>query len=193
MRQNPERRAALLDAAIEVLAREGSRGLTLRAVDKEAAVPIGTASNYFASRDTLLTQAGARVYERLLPDEASMTQQMTSVEDTAGLVALMHETVTRVAGFRTGYLALLELRLEATRRPELREVLTKRVRADMDENVDRHLASDLPGDAISVRLLQLTLSWLVLEQLTLPDIMTDEERHKLVTEAVIRLTRPQDE
>ncbi|MGQ5635868.1 MULTISPECIES: hypothetical protein [unclassified Streptomyces] len=43
MRQNPARRTALLDAAIEVLAREGSRGLTLRAVDKEAALPTGTA------------------------------------------------------------------------------------------------------------------------------------------------------
>ena len=44
MRQNPARRAALVDAAIEVLAREGARGLTFRAVDVEAAVPNGTAS-----------------------------------------------------------------------------------------------------------------------------------------------------
>ena len=42
----------------------------------------------------------------------------------------MRETVRRVAGLRTGYLALLELRLEATRRPELRALLTRSVRAD---------------------------------------------------------------
>lgn len=191
MRQNPARRAALLDAAIEVLAREGSRGLTLRAVDKEAGVPIGTASNYFDSRDTLLTQAGARVYERLIPEDASIEQQMSTATGTEGFLRLMRETVGRVSNFRTGYLALLELRLEATRRPELREVLTKRVRADMDENVSRHLASGLPGDAISVQLLQLALSWLILEQLTLPDIFTDEERDALVTEAVIRLSAKQ--
>ncbi|MCE7003771.1 TetR family transcriptional regulator [Kibdelosporangium philippinense] len=187
MRQNPARRAALLDAAIEVLAKEGSRGLTLRAVDKEAGVPIGTASNYFNSRDTLLTQAGARVYERLIPDEATLTQQMVPTGDINTVVELLKETVNRVASFPTGYLALLELRLEATRRPELREVLTKRVRVDMDENVSRHLASGLPGDATAVQLLQLALSWLILEQLTLPDILTAEERDKLVTEAVIRL------
>ncbi|RSM90744.1 TetR family transcriptional regulator [Kibdelosporangium aridum] len=185
MRQNPARRAALLDAAIEVLAREGSRGLTLRAVDKEAGVPIGTASNYFNSRDTLLTQAGARVYERLIPDEATL--QLPTSGDINTVVELIRETVTRVSSFPTGYLALLELRLEATRRPELREVLTKRVRADMDENVTRHVGSGLPGDAVAVQLLQLTLSWLILERLTLPDIFTDEERDKLVTEAVIRL------
>lgn len=67
MRQNPQRRAALLDAAIEVLAREGSRGLTLRAVDAEAGVPTGTASNYFANRAQLLVQILHRTRERLTP------------------------------------------------------------------------------------------------------------------------------
>ncbi|MEE2048187.1 TetR/AcrR family transcriptional regulator, partial [Nocardiopsis tropica] len=41
MRQNPERRRALLDAAIDVLAEEGARGLTFRAVDARAEVPTG--------------------------------------------------------------------------------------------------------------------------------------------------------
>nr|WP_042180492.1 TetR/AcrR family transcriptional regulator [Kibdelosporangium sp. MJ126-NF4]CEL14412.1 Transcriptional regulator, TetR family [Kibdelosporangium sp. MJ126-NF4]CTQ88777.1 Transcriptional regulator, TetR family [Kibdelosporangium sp. MJ126-NF4] len=188
MRQNPERRAALLDAAIEVLAREGSRGLTLRAVDKEAGVPIGTASNYFSSRDTLLTQAGERVYERLLPDEATAAQQVSAAIGTEGFVQLMRDAIGRISAFPTGWLALLELRLEATRRPQLRDLLTTRVRTDMDENVTRHLSSGLPGDAVSVQLLQLTLSWLILEQLTLPNVLTDEERDKLVTEAVVRLS-----
>ncbi len=67
MRQNPTRRTALLDAAIDVLAREGSRGLTLRAIDKQAGVPTGTASNYFANRDELLSQVMRRTRERLTP------------------------------------------------------------------------------------------------------------------------------
>src|SRR5690606_30935093 len=69
VRTNPQRRQALLDVSIEVLAREGARGLTFRAVDKEAAVPAGTASNYFANRDDLLVQVGHRYYERLVPDD----------------------------------------------------------------------------------------------------------------------------
>ncbi|MGW4235192.1 TetR/AcrR family transcriptional regulator, partial [Streptomyces sp. NPDC004980] len=72
MRTNPERRQALLDAAIEVLAGEGARGLTFRAVDKQAGVPVGTASNYFTSRDELLTQAGTRFYEVVQPTEETM-------------------------------------------------------------------------------------------------------------------------
>lgn len=45
MAGSPERRAALVDAGVEVLARQGARGLTFRAVDAEAGVPVGTASD----------------------------------------------------------------------------------------------------------------------------------------------------
>lgn len=187
VRRNDQRRAALVDAAIEVLARDGARGLTFRAVDTEAGVPTGTASNYFANRDDLLTQAGARVYERLQPDEATVARQRAAGRDRATYAGLMRELVGRVAAFRTGYLALLELRLEATRRPRLRTLLTERVRADVDANVAYHEASGLPGDATAVKLLYLALNWLIVEQLTLPDVFNEDERDRLVTAAVDRI------
>lgn len=187
VRRNDQRRAALVDAAIEVLAREGARGLTFRAVDTEAGVPAGTASNYFTSRHELLTQAGARVYERLQPDEATIARQLAAGRDRETYAGLMRELVGRIASFRTGYLALLELRLEATRRPELREVLTERVRADVEANIAYHEASGLPGDATDVKLLYLALNWLIVEQLTLPDVFTEAERERLVTAAVERI------
>ncbi|MFJ9810939.1 TetR/AcrR family transcriptional regulator [Streptomyces sp. NPDC101158] len=186
-RRNPERRAALVDAAIEVLAREGARGLTFRAVDTEAAVPPGTASNYFANRDDLLTQAGARVYERLQPGEEEISRQQAASPDRETYKELMKEVVGRVSSFRTGYLALLELRLEATRRPELRAVLTERVRADVDANVSYHEASGLPGDATAVKLLILAFNWLITEQLTLPGVFSEEERNALIEAAVDRI------
>ncbi|MET9445896.1 TetR/AcrR family transcriptional regulator [Streptomyces cinerochromogenes] len=192
VRRNDQRRAALVDAAIEVLAREGARGLTFRAVDAEAGVPTGTASNYFSSRDDLLTQAGARVYERLQPDEATIERHRTAARDRETYARLMRELVGRVASFRTGYLALLELRLEATRRPELRAILTERVRADLDANVAYHESSGLPGDPTAVKLLYLALNWLIVEQLTLPDVLTEAERDALVTAAVERVVTAED-
>ncbi|WP_447036476.1 TetR/AcrR family transcriptional regulator [Streptomyces sp. DSM 118878] len=187
VRRNDGRRAALVDAAIEVLAREGARGLTFRAVDTEAGVPTGTASNYFTSRDDLLTQAGARVYERLTPGEGEVERQRTAKPDKETYARLMREVVGRVSGFRTGYLALLELRLEATRRPELRAVLTERVRDDLAANVSYHESSGLPGDATAVKLLYLAFNWLIVEQLTLPDVLSEAEREQLVTAAVERI------
>ncbi|MFJ4768097.1 TetR/AcrR family transcriptional regulator [Streptomyces uncialis] len=189
VRRNDERRAALVDAAIEVLAGEGARGLTFRAVDVAAAVPTGTASNYFTNRDDLLTQAGARVYERLQPDEATIARHRTAARDRETYAELMRELVGRVSSFRTGYLALLELRLEATRRPALRAILTERVSADVAANVAYHEQSGLPGDATAVRLLYLALNWLIVEQLTLPGVFSEEERDALVTAAVERIVR----
>lgn len=186
VRRNPERRAALLDASIDVLAREGARGLTFRAVDQRAGVPAGTTSNYFANRGDILKQAGERVYERLL-DEAVIADALTGPPDRARLTELMHELVDRVAAFPTGFLALLELRLEATRRPELRDVLTGRIRADVEFNVANHEKSGMPGDGTMVVLLWLALNWLVMERLTLPGLFTDQQRRDLVTALVDRL------
>jgi DNA-binding transcriptional regulator YbjK len=187
MRQNPARRAALLDAAIEVLAREGARGLTFRAVDTEAQVPVGTASNYFSSRDELLTQVGLRFYERLEPDAATLTAGLTGPRDRDRVSELMRDVVDRVSGFRSGYLALLELRLESTRRPALRELLSKRIRADVDANIRYHEEAGLPGDATTVVLLYLALNWLILERLTLTDVFPEEQVHDLVTDVVERI------
>lgn len=187
MRQNLARRAALVDGAIEVLARDGARGLTFRAVDVEAGVPKGTASNYFAGRDELLNQAGHRIYERLIPDDAAiagMTGGPHTRERTAELVRLV---VERVTAFRTGFLALLELRLEATRRPELRAVLTARVAVDVEQNVTNHLASGLPGDADAVRVIYLATNWLVVERLTLPGVFSEEEAARLIEVLVERV------
>ncbi|URN02690.1 TetR family transcriptional regulator [Actinomadura madurae] len=192
MRRNTERRAALVDAAIEVLAREGARGLTFRAVDAEAGVPTGTASNYFTNRDDLFTQAGGRIYERLTPDAATVAGVHKGPRDLAKVTEILRETVGRIAEFRTGYLALLELRLEATRRPALRAVLTERVRADVETNIAQHLDSGLPGDATSVRLLYLALNWLIVEHLTLPGVFSDEEVQELVGLAVERAAPRED-
>jgi DNA-binding transcriptional regulator YbjK len=187
-RQNPARRAALLDAAIEVLAREGSRGLTFRAVDLEAAVPAGTASNYFASRDALIDQTGARVYERLRPSDAQLADARAAPADLATLKSLMRDLVARLSAFPSGYLALVELRLEAMRRPALRAVLTGMVGADLAANEAFHRAAGHPGDATTVRLLYLALNWLILDRLTLPGVFTDAETEALIDAAVERLT-----
>ncbi|MFD3519426.1 TetR/AcrR family transcriptional regulator [Streptomyces sp. NPDC058653] len=187
MRQNLARRSALVDAAIEVLARDGARGLTFRAVDVEAAVPKGTASNYFTSRDELLNQAGHRIYERLIPDEATVAGMVTGPHTRERTAELVRQVVERVAAFRTGFLALLELRLEATRRPELRAVLTARVAEDVEQNVTQHLASGLPGDGDAVRMLYLATNWLVVERLTLPGVFSEEEAERLIGELVERV------
>jgi DNA-binding transcriptional regulator YbjK len=177
MRTNPERRTALVDAAIEVLASDGARGLTFRSVDVAAGVPNGTTSNYFANRDDLLLQAGLRVHDRLGADPAHLDQP-PSTEFLTSLIQLLQE---RLTNDRTGYLALLELRLEATRRPALQEALAQRVRENLDENVRLHREHGLPGDPL---ILYLTVGGYMLEQLTLPGVLPDDVLDNVIEHGV---------
>lgn len=62
-RDGDERRRALCDAAIQVLAEHGSRGLTHGQVDRYAGVPEGTTSYYYRTRTALLRGVGKRVAE----------------------------------------------------------------------------------------------------------------------------------
>ncbi|MGW4085635.1 TetR/AcrR family transcriptional regulator [Streptomyces sp. NPDC004822] len=171
MAGNPERRAALVDAGVEVLAREGARGLTFRAVDAEAGVPVGTASNYFTGRADLLRQIDARLHTRLAPDPKVMAGLLERPKDRSLVTAFMHDLMGRATRDRTGYLALLEMRLEASRRPELRDAFTKSVRGDLDEALAFHRSAGLPGGDEVVTVLYLAMLGLLLEHLTLPDVL----------------------
>ncbi|MBO1413124.1 TetR/AcrR family transcriptional regulator [Streptomyces sp. FH025] len=171
MVQNPARRTALADATIEVLARDGARGLTFRAVDAQADVPNGTASNYFANRDHLLHQAARRIHLRLTPDPEILAGLLLAPRDRALVTALMHDLIRRISADRSGYLAMLELRLEATRRPELRAQLTGTIREELEANTAYHLSEGLPGDRETVLVLYLAMTGLILEHLTLPEVL----------------------
>ncbi|MGX5212694.1 TetR/AcrR family transcriptional regulator [Streptomyces violaceus] len=171
MVSNPERRAALVDAGVEVLAREGARGLTFRAVDAEAGVPVGTASNYFTGRADLLRQIDTRLHVRLAPDPAVVAELMTRPKDRSLVTSFMYDLMARATRDRTGYLALMELRLEATRRPELLASYTKSVRGDLEEAMEFHRTAGLPGGDESVAVLYLAMLGLLLEHLTLPGVL----------------------
>jgi AcrR family transcriptional regulator len=187
MPHNPARRAALVGAAIEVLAREGARGLTFRAVDAEAGVPSGTASNYFASRDDLFNQVGRQIHERLAPDPSELSATMAAPPSRELVAELMRALFRRVAKDRSGYLALLELRLEATRRPGLRAALTSTISSNLRDSVGFHLGAGLPGDRTTVLLLYLAMSGLIVEHLTLPEALVEPAPDDLIAGLVARV------
>ncbi|WP_030553398.1 TetR/AcrR family transcriptional regulator [Streptomyces exfoliatus] len=187
MARNPERRTALLDAAIEVLADEGARGLTFRAVDARAGVPTGTSSNYFRDRDQVLSQVADRIFVRLTPEPGVIDTALLPPPSRSLVVELMKQLAQRLAAERTCYLGLFELRLEAARRPELRTQLTKVLRADLDENVRLHLDSGMPGDADTVRLLYFALTGLLFDHFTVPGLHGDRDLDELIETVVNRI------
>ncbi|MBL1089698.1 MULTISPECIES: TetR/AcrR family transcriptional regulator [Streptomyces] len=136
----------IADAAIRLLAERGMRGLTHRAVDEAAGLPLGSTSNLARTREALLETAVRRLAEReaavLTPTEMPTVAAHTAGPETAtagtpavgtgpealaDAVALaLHRYLSR---HRQLLLARYELALEATRRPALREIYDRAGRA----------------------------------------------------------------
>lgn len=144
-RRASPRRKRLLEAATTVTADHGLRGLTHRAVDRQAGLPEGSCSAYFRTRSALQTGLATYVADQLTVEVARLSADLArhpgdttrAVERTTRLFLRWLRDVERVQ-------ALLELTLEATRNPELADLLTG-WRATLVEVVECSLVSAGPG------------------------------------------------
>ncbi|SBT45404.1 TetR/AcrR family transcriptional regulator [Micromonospora auratinigra] len=189
MARNPERRTLLADAGLRVLAAAGARGLTHRAVDAEAGVPTGTASNYFPSRAALLAGLAERIFDRLAPDPAVLADLGRRAPSPALVTDYLRDIVTRTTREPDLTRALLELRLEASRRPELRRALGDVLRKGYADDVAFHLAAGLPGGAFEVALLHYAVDGLLLDLLT-TSVDAGFDVDQVVSALVSRLVGP---
>lgn len=121
----PSRQEVLLDAAIDVLGSQGVRALTHRAVDAAAGMPAGSASNYFKTRDALLSAVVHRFAERERAGWegiAGLLQPSNAAELASALAAY----VRRAAGPDRGLtVARYGLFVEAALRPDLARPLAE--------------------------------------------------------------------
>ncbi|MEV0156134.1 TetR family transcriptional regulator [Micromonospora sp. NPDC050686] len=166
MARNPHRRTLLADAGLRVLAAGGARGLTHRAVDAEAGVPTGTASNYFPSRAALLAGLAERIFDRMAPDPAVLAELGRREPSLALVTDYLRDIVDRTTREPDLTRALFELRLEAARHPELRAALGVVLRRGYADDVAHHAAAGLPGGAFEVALLHYAVDGLLLDLLT---------------------------
>lgn len=120
------RRRQILAAATTVLAQQGNRGLTHRAVDREAGLPEGSSSAYFRTRDALLRALGDVVADRLAADVAALGARLASCPgDHERAVAEVSRLFSRWLGEPDLLAARLELTVAATRDPGLAERFTQ--------------------------------------------------------------------
>ena len=92
-----ERRRVLCDAAIEILALEGARGLTHRKVERQAGLPDGTTSSYFPTRSALLQATAARVAELDAAEFEAVTRVLPKSETATTTLSLLAQMVMRSA------------------------------------------------------------------------------------------------
>ena len=163
------RRDLLCDTAIQILAVEGGRGLTHRAIDRESGVPIGTTKNYFPTRESILTACAARMTS-LHRAAVQRLRETTPADITATDVAELYPALLRraVADDPTQMLAMVELYLEAVRRPGVREALSGMVLANAEAGAALQQAAGLPSTVRDTGLLDAYFLGVAISLLALP-------------------------
>ncbi|MFF4007612.1 TetR/AcrR family transcriptional regulator [Streptomyces sp. NPDC001717] len=120
-----ERRTLIADAAIDLVAAAGLRGITHRAVDGAARLPAGSTSYYFRTRTALIGACYQRLAELDLDDlaedgpSASTPSASTPFGRDEAAAALGGLLLRWLTVGRARQLARFELSLEAARNPEL--------------------------------------------------------------------------
>jgi len=118
-----QRRRELCDAAIQLLAELGAKGVSHPRVDRQAGVPDGSTSYYFRTRSALVHAVAERVAELDLADLRSVTEADTATSRQAAvsrLAAVVTKSLTGDGLNRTR--ARIELLLQASRDPAISEV-----------------------------------------------------------------------
>ncbi|MDZ5660192.1 TetR family transcriptional regulator [Nocardioides sp. S-58] len=124
-RELSPRRRQILEAATTVLSQQGIRGLTHRAVDREAGLAEGSSSAYFRTRDALVSALGEFVADRLGADVEALGGRLASCPgDHERAVAEVSRLFSRWLDQPDLLAARLELTVAATRDPGLAERFT---------------------------------------------------------------------
>lgn len=123
---NPtERRRDLCDAAIQLLAQDGAKGLSHLKVDRWAGVPDGTTSFYFRTRSALLRAVAERLAEldlatlQSVADDGSSGRPPHPSPSRLSQVVIQAGSGPQLARTKARY----ELTMQATRDPALAAIL----------------------------------------------------------------------
>ncbi|MFE0678491.1 TetR/AcrR family transcriptional regulator [Streptomyces sp. NPDC058867] len=115
MSANPvDRRAAIVRAGVGVLASQGPRGFTHRAIDRLLGWPVGTVGNYFPTRESLLLATAVHMVEE---DRKVLEPPPDGVEGLDEISVLISERIRTAVDpeHRALFVARCELQLEALR------------------------------------------------------------------------------
>lgn len=152
-------------SAIAVVGRSGMRGLTHRAVDREAGMPEGSTSVYYRTRLALLTALGGFVAAQLHADVRALGASLPSPTDEEGVdeaISATTQMLERWAEHPDLIVTMSELALEAARTPSLGEPIIA-WRSDLIEVVESIVCrTEQPGSRLRAEAIVASLDGVVL-------------------------------
>lgn len=188
-------RAALVQAAARVFAREGYHRATLAGVAREAGYSTGAVYSNFEGKDDLFLA----VYEMFIAGSAR-EMDVASAEDAEAHEQARHaadQWMDRLARHPEGFLLLVELWLQALRDPARRadfgvrfSVMREAVTRVVERLADRHdLDLPIPADRLAVGL-RAFANGMAFEKLADPDGVPDEVYGEIVALLFRSFERP---
>jgi DNA-binding transcriptional regulator YbjK len=127
--ESVDRREVLLEAAVRVVAQQGMRGLTHRAVEMEAGVPHGSTTYYFGTRRDLLVALMVHIRESgekaMEPIARGLTLTLADRSKPIDLDALASALIAWLDASSEMELARYELQVTAARDPEMKQLMTE--------------------------------------------------------------------
>lgn len=125
-KRSAERKLAIAEATVRVVASAGTHAVTHRAVAKAADVPLASTTYYFASKDDLLAEAFRHLVDRELDEIERGTAALPATLSSEFAAAITASFVADdLRKKRVELLAEMELYLEASRNRELRAILRR--------------------------------------------------------------------
>ena len=122
----PARRDLILDGTIALLATRGLGGVTHRAVDDAAKLPLGSTTYYFPKKAALIVAASEHLARLLEKDcdalQVGFAEKAAKHGMDAAAQYVAEELVSYADGSRHLFLARMELTLAAARRDDLADV-----------------------------------------------------------------------
>lgn len=183
----PSRADTLADAAIDVIADEGLRGLTHRAVEQRAGLPAGSTSYYFKTRSALVRGVLARLLE--LDNQEFQTFGLIGLPPTR---AALVETTTKLLKHlsttaRNRQIARFQLYLDGDPDEERQAMLDAATKAILASSVAMLRAFGSSNPRRDGKLMQALLDGLLYDQVARHQTSTAELRRrvKLVLDAVL--------
>ena len=156
-------RLALLDAAVEVVARDGLDGVSYRSVAEQAGTTAGLVFYHFGSRESLILEAAMRAGRRAVA-------HAIPVGDGEGLDTFLDDLSGSAERDLPDHVFQYEMAFNSRRRPEVAERMAE-LYAFYCEETERALAALVPGAVTPAlaRLVFAAIDGLVLQQVVFDD------------------------
>lgn len=174
-KKGAESRGRIIDAALELIGRDGLASLSMRSVANEAAVPLGAVTYYFDSKQQLIGEAFLAHSQRELSRVISAISSIGEVGSSADLAVVIGDfLIDGLQNPQNALIAEYEFLVHASKQPELARASTawqQSLLAELTRVLERLGSHDASVDA---RLVMAVMAGLEVDNLTREPLSPDQ-------------------